>query len=62
MRDVQGIYRLDMGYKGFKAHLPIKVCPVCSRPFQWRKKWAQNWPDVMYCSERCRAWARRRKT
>ncbi|WP_347708867.1 DUF2256 domain-containing protein [Meiothermus sp. CFH 77666] len=55
----QGLY---MRYKGFKTHLPVKVCPVCGRPFQWRKKWAQNWPDVKYCSERCRGQAKGRKT
>jgi len=33
---------------------PTKVCPVCGRPFQWRKKWKDVWEDVRYCSERCR--------
>ncbi|HGS4499695.1 TPA: DUF2256 domain-containing protein [Vibrio parahaemolyticus] len=40
--------------KGFKSHLPTKLCPVCERPFSWRKKWARNWEIVIYCSERCR--------
>ncbi|EHY9856837.1 DUF2256 domain-containing protein [Vibrio parahaemolyticus] len=40
--------------KGFKSHLPTKLCPVCERPFSWRKKWARNWEKVIYCSERCR--------
>ncbi|EQB4362864.1 DUF2256 domain-containing protein [Vibrio parahaemolyticus] len=40
--------------KGFKSHLPTKLCPVCERPFSWRKKWARNWEKVSYCSERCR--------
>ncbi|EHK9575829.1 DUF2256 domain-containing protein [Vibrio parahaemolyticus] len=40
--------------KGFKSHLPTKLCPVCERPFSWRKKWARNWERVIYCSERCR--------
>jgi len=31
-----------------------KVCPVCGRPFQWRKKWKDVWQEVRYCSERCR--------
>jgi len=31
-----------------------KVCPVCGRPFQWRKKWKDVWEEVRYCSERCR--------
>jgi len=33
---------------------PTKVCPVCGRPFQWRKKWKDVWEEVRYCSERCR--------
>ena len=35
-------------------HLPVKTCPVCSRPFHWRKKWARNWDEVRYCSDACR--------
>ncbi|MDX1634197.1 MAG: DUF2256 domain-containing protein [Marinobacter sp.] len=37
-----------------KPHLPSKTCPVCQRDFNWRKKWARDWPNVRYCSERCR--------
>lgn len=37
-----------------KPDLPSKVCPVCDRPFAWRKKWEKCWDDVKYCSERCR--------
>ncbi|MDN3651465.1 DUF2256 domain-containing protein [Thalassotalea ponticola] len=33
---------------------PEKICPVCQRPFQWRRKWRANWADVIYCSRRCR--------
>jgi len=33
---------------------PSKVCPVCGRPFSWRKKWADVWDQVLYCSDRCR--------
>ena len=36
------------------ANLPTKFCPVCSRPFVWRKKWERVWDEVRYCSERCR--------
>ena len=32
----------------------IKKCPTCNRDFQWRKKWAKDWVNVIYCSERCR--------
>ncbi|MFN7714229.1 MAG: DUF2256 domain-containing protein [Pseudanabaenaceae cyanobacterium] len=41
-------------HKGNKAHLPQKDCLVCQRPFSWRKKWADCWDEVKYCSERCR--------
>ncbi|EIK2266726.1 DUF2256 domain-containing protein [Vibrio cholerae] len=37
-----------------KAYLAQKICPVCQRPFAWRKKWQQYWDEVKYCSERCR--------
>ncbi len=37
-----------------KAALPQKTCPVCARPFTWRKKWERVWDEVKYCSERCR--------
>lgn len=37
-----------------KANLPSKMCPVCERPFFWRKKWERDWDNVIYCSERCR--------
>ncbi|WP_293936058.1 DUF2256 domain-containing protein [Iodobacter sp.] len=36
-----------------KRNLPQKSCPVCMRPFFWRKKWEQNWEAVKYCSVRC---------
>jgi hypothetical protein len=37
-----------------KSDLPTKLCPVCKRPFTWRKKWESCWDEVKYCSERCR--------
>ncbi|WP_375593621.1 DUF2256 domain-containing protein [Algihabitans albus] len=37
-----------------KAQLPQKTCASCGRPFAWRKKWERVWPEVRYCSERCR--------
>jgi len=37
-----------------KGQLPTKICVVCQRPFEWRKKWAACWNEVRYCSERCR--------
>ncbi|PQB04989.1 DUF2256 domain-containing protein [Aureitalea marina] len=37
-----------------KRPLAEKICPVCNRPFSWRKKWEKNWDMVKYCSQRCR--------
>ncbi|MGB0837402.1 MAG: DUF2256 domain-containing protein [Flavobacteriaceae bacterium] len=37
-----------------KKNLPSKLCPVCKRSFNWRKKWERDWNEVIYCSERCR--------
>ncbi|MFM7548450.1 MAG: DUF2256 domain-containing protein [Cyanobacteriota bacterium] len=36
------------------ADRPSKVCAVCGRPFQWRRRWKDVWEEVRYCSERCR--------
>ncbi|NDW15617.1 DUF2256 domain-containing protein [Alteromonas genovensis] len=36
-----------------KSDLPTKMCPVCNRPFSWRKKWERDWEHVRYCSKRC---------
>jgi len=38
-----------------KADLPKKVCPVCHRPFTYRKKWRKVWDEVRYCLQKCRA-------
>lgn len=37
-----------------KPHLPEKICAACQRRFAWRKKWARDWDEVRYCSDRCR--------
>ncbi|UPG87638.1 DUF2256 domain-containing protein [Luteibacter aegosomatis] len=37
-----------------KIDLPQKVCAACGRPFTWRRKWARDWDEVRYCSDRCR--------
>ncbi|MBU3004531.1 DUF2256 domain-containing protein [Paraglaciecola arctica] len=36
-----------------KSDLPSKLCPICHRPFNWRKKWQRCWNEVRYCSKRC---------
>jgi hypothetical protein len=42
-----------------KGDLPTKPCAACGRPFAWRKKWEKVWEEVRYCSDRCRADARK---
>jgi hypothetical protein len=42
-----------------KADLPSKPCLQCGRPMAWRKAWARTWDAVLYCSDRCRADAKR---
>jgi hypothetical protein len=37
-----------------RSSRPEKICPVCGRPFQWRKKWQRDWDRVVYCSDACR--------
>jgi hypothetical protein len=32
-----------------------KICQRCHLEFEWRKKWARDWENVKYCSERCKA-------
>nr|WP_077133537.1 DUF2256 domain-containing protein [Spirosoma montaniterrae] len=43
-----------------KSDLPTKICPVCNRPFAWRKKWERDWINVIYCSDACRAVGKRK--
>ncbi|MBM3919622.1 MAG: DUF2256 domain-containing protein [Sphingomonadales bacterium] len=37
-----------------KKRIEPKICIVCHRPFEWRKKWEKNWDEVKYCSDKCR--------
>ena len=37
-----------------KKNTAKKICPVCEKPFSWRKKWEKSWNEVRYCSEKCR--------
>ena len=36
-----------------KGQLAKKICPVCNKSFNWRKKWRLNWEKVKYCSKKC---------
>jgi hypothetical protein len=31
-----------------------KTCASCGRRIEWRKKWADDWDHVRYCSTGCR--------
>ena len=33
---------------------PPKSCASCGRTITWRRKWAQDWEEVRYCSSACR--------
>lgn len=37
-----------------KKQYENKICIVCNRPFEWRKKWEKVWDEVKYCSQKCR--------
>jgi hypothetical protein len=37
-----------------KNGFPPKICQRCGLEFEWRKKWARDWAQVKYCSERCK--------
>lgn len=41
-------------FKGNKQDLPRKLCKRCGREMVWRKSWAKNWDQVLYCSDQCR--------
>lgn len=36
------------------ASPPEKTCAACGRRITWRKKWADDWENVRYCSAGCR--------
>jgi hypothetical protein len=38
-----------------KRDLPQKTCVSCGKPFVWRRKWARDWDQVKFCSDRCRS-------
>jgi hypothetical protein len=33
---------------------PTRTCAGCGRTITWRKKWARDWDQVRWCSDRCR--------
>ena len=35
-----------------KENLPTKICVICNRSFNWRKKWEKDWDQITACSNR----------
>lgn len=31
-----------------------RFCASCGRRIEWRRKWADNWDEIRYCSDACR--------
>ncbi|MEK9536451.1 MAG: DUF2256 domain-containing protein [Aquiluna sp.] len=54
------IYSVSNNPKTKNGH-PPKVCEVCGKGFEWRKKWERDWETVRYCSERCKASAKAKR-
>lgn len=36
------------------TRMDSKICVVCGRVIEPRKKWLKNWAEVKYCSDACR--------
>jgi hypothetical protein len=36
------------------ADVSDRFCESCGRRIEWRRKWARDWDNVRYCSDRCR--------
>ena len=48
-------YRSSGGLdRWFQMRRSRKICVVCGREIQWRKKWRNIWNQVKYCSHACR--------
>ena len=45
---------VNLGRAPAKSDLPTKTCVACGLAFTWRKKWARDWEQVKFCSDRCR--------
>lgn len=39
---------------GADAGADEKTCAGCGRRIQWRRKWAQDWDEIRWCSQACR--------
>ena len=36
------------------SYKKFKYCKNCKKIMTWRKKWANNWDEVKYCSQKCK--------
>ncbi len=41
------------GFEGNKAALPNKPGVACGLAISWRRRWANNWAEVKFCSDAC---------
>ena len=57
--DMKSNHRMSGSFAGNKSYLPEKPCVACGRVMTWRKKWAKNWAEVKFCSDRCRGNSRK---
>ena len=48
-----------MGKTAKKRDFSSKICVVCNRPFNWRKKWRLDWDKIKTCSHKCKTENRR---
>jgi hypothetical protein len=46
---------VNLGRAPARGDLPTKACAACGLTFSWRRKWARDWDQVKFCSDRCRA-------
>ena len=40
--------------RGVKKEVKNCAHQPCGKPFTWRKKWATDWDNVLYCSDKCK--------
>lgn len=42
------------GFRGNRAAQPTKICTTCGGGMSRRKRRAETWAEVKYCSDACR--------
>jgi hypothetical protein len=51
---VRRLIRFRSGRQTVEVTPEAKTCASCGRRFEWRRKWADDWEQVRYCSTACR--------